>query len=99
MAAYVMIDRLAVTDPEMFSAYHEPAPPTVTTHGGRYILPHGTQIESLEGKRIPAVLPLFHHVRINPEHQMWLGMNPHAAASQRHVKGSESLHVGRQGKH
>ena len=53
MAAYVMIDRLAVTDPETFSAYQDIAPSSVTTHGGRYVLPHGMQIEALEGNWIP----------------------------------------------
>jgi uncharacterized protein (DUF1330 family) len=53
MSAYIVIDRLAVTDPEAFSAYPTLAPPAVLRHGGRYVLPHGTQIEALEGNWKP----------------------------------------------
>ena len=53
MAAYILIDRLSVTDPQAFRAYHTLAPVTVTSHGGRYVLPHGTQIEALEGNWKP----------------------------------------------
>lgn len=49
MAAYIMIDRLAVTDWDRFSAYPAPAEVAVQRYGGRYVLPHGTQIEALEG--------------------------------------------------
>jgi len=53
MSAYVVIDRLSVTDTEKFSAYHKLAPPAVQSRGGRYVLPHGTQIEALEGNWKP----------------------------------------------
>jgi uncharacterized protein (DUF1330 family) len=53
MAAYIMIDRLAVIDPEGFRAYLSLAPAAVTSRGGRYVLPHGTQIEALEGNWKP----------------------------------------------
>ena len=53
MSAYVVIDRLSVTDPEIFNAYHKLAPPAVQRRGGRYALPHGTQIEALEGNWKP----------------------------------------------
>jgi uncharacterized protein (DUF1330 family) len=51
MTPYVVIDRLTVTDPDAFSAYLTLAPPAAIAYGGRYVLPHGTQIETLEGKR------------------------------------------------
>jgi uncharacterized protein (DUF1330 family) len=53
MAAYVMIDRLEVTDREQFLAYAGPARASVNRYGGRYVLPHGTQIEALEGNWRP----------------------------------------------
>src|SRR5262245_56982020 len=53
MAAYIMIDRLAVTDQDRFSAYPAPAGAAVQRYGGRYVLPHGMQIEALEGNWKP----------------------------------------------
>jgi uncharacterized protein (DUF1330 family) len=71
MAAYVMIDRLSVTDPDTFNSYHELAPPTVTTHGGRYILPHGTHIESLEGNWTPNRIVLIEFEDAAQAKQWW----------------------------
>lgn len=53
MAAYVLIDRLSVTDPDRFRGYARPARSAVACHGGRYILPHATQIGALEGNWTP----------------------------------------------
>lgn len=53
MAAYVLIDRLSVTDPDRFRRYSRPARTAVVCHGGRYVLPHETQIGALEGNWTP----------------------------------------------
>jgi uncharacterized protein (DUF1330 family) len=53
MAVYVLIDRLSVTDPDRFGDYSVLAKAAVTRHGGRYVLPYGTQIEALEGNWTP----------------------------------------------
>jgi uncharacterized protein (DUF1330 family) len=53
MAAYVLIDRLSVTDPGRFRRYSRPARTAVACHKGRYVLPHGTQIGALEGNWTP----------------------------------------------
>lgn len=53
MAAYILIDRLSVTDREKFDAYREPAKAAVRCFSGRYVLPHGTHIEALEGNWKP----------------------------------------------
>jgi uncharacterized protein (DUF1330 family) len=53
MSAYVLIDRLLVTDRERFTAYRVPATAAVEDYGGRYVLPGGTQIEALEGNWTP----------------------------------------------
>lgn len=53
MAAYVMIDRLSMTDADTFLAYPEPAESAVQMYGGRYVLPHGMQVEALEGNWKP----------------------------------------------
>ncbi|GAC1520320.1 MAG: DUF1330 domain-containing protein [Chloroflexota bacterium] len=53
MAAYVLIDRLSVTDPDRFRSYSGAARAAVAQHGGRYVLPHGTEIEALEGNWMP----------------------------------------------
>lgn len=71
MAAYVMIDRLSVTDPDSFSSYHALAPPSVTTHGGRYVLPHGTQIEALEGNWTPNRIVLIEFDDADQAKQWW----------------------------
>jgi uncharacterized protein (DUF1330 family) len=60
MAAYIMIDRLAVTDRDRFSAYLAPAAAAVQRYGGRYVLPHGTTIEALEGNWKPERLVIIH---------------------------------------
>lgn len=49
MAAYILIDRLSVTDPAAFGAYQSLASASLERHRGRYILPHDTPIEALEG--------------------------------------------------
>jgi uncharacterized protein (DUF1330 family) len=71
MAAYVVIDRLAVTDPETFSAYQDMALLSVTTHGGRYVLPHGTQIEALEGNWTPNRIVLIEFDAADQAKQWW----------------------------
>ena len=48
MSAYVIVD-VAVTDPVRYEAYKEMAAPTVTAHGGRYIV-RGGALEVLEGE-------------------------------------------------
>jgi uncharacterized protein (DUF1330 family) len=53
MAAYILIDRLSVTDPATFRRYSRSARTAVASHGGRYVLPHGTQIGALEGNWTP----------------------------------------------
>jgi len=53
MAAYVMIDRLSMTDAGTFLAYRDLAKSAVRMYGGRYILPHGMQVEALEGNWKP----------------------------------------------
>ena len=71
MAAYVMIDRLSVTDPEAFSSYHSLAPAAVTAHGGRYVLPHGTEIEALEGNWTPNRIVLIEFEDAEQAKQWW----------------------------
>jgi uncharacterized protein (DUF1330 family) len=53
MAAYVLIDRLLVTDRERFNAYRDPATAAVEHYGGQYVLPGRTQIQALEGNWMP----------------------------------------------
>jgi uncharacterized protein (DUF1330 family) len=53
MAANILIDRLAVTERERSDAYPAAAQAAVQRHGGRYVLPHGGQIEALEGSWKP----------------------------------------------
>lgn len=71
LAAYVVVDRLAVTDPDKFSAYPKLAPPTVRTHGGRYVMPHGTQIEALEGNWKPNRIVLIEFDNAEQAKQWW----------------------------
>ena len=71
MAAYVMIDRLSVTDPEAFSSYHSLARSAVMTHRGRYVLPHGTQIEALEGNWKPNRIVLIEFEEAEQAKRWW----------------------------
>jgi uncharacterized protein (DUF1330 family) len=54
MAAYILIDRLSVTDPDKFRAYSGLAKASVASHGGRYVLRSEAQIEALEGNWTPS---------------------------------------------
>jgi uncharacterized protein (DUF1330 family) len=54
MAAYILIDRLSVTDPDRFRAYSGLAQASVGRHRGRYILRAEAQIEALEGNWTPS---------------------------------------------
>jgi uncharacterized protein (DUF1330 family) len=71
MAAYVLIDRLVVTDPEALRAYHDLAPPTVMRHRGQYVLPHAIQIEALEGNWTPQRIVLIAFEDAERARQWW----------------------------
>lgn len=53
MTAYVLIDRLSVTDTAAFDEYQPLASEAVARHRGHYVLPHETPIEALEGNWRP----------------------------------------------
>jgi len=71
MPAYIVIDRLSVTDPEVFGRYQPTATAAVTSHGGRYVLPHGAQIETLEGNWKPDRIVLIEFDDANQAKQWW----------------------------
>lgn len=71
MAGYIMIDRLSVTDPEAFRSYHTLAMATVASHGGRYVLPDGAQIEPLEGNWKPHRIVLIEFDDAEQAKQWW----------------------------
>jgi uncharacterized protein (DUF1330 family) len=49
MTAYVIVD-IHITDPVQYEEYKKLAAPTVTAHGGKYIV-RGGETERLEGER------------------------------------------------
>ena len=51
MTAYVIVD-IHITDPVRYEEYKQLAAPTVTAHGGKYIV-RGGETERLEGERQP----------------------------------------------
>jgi uncharacterized protein (DUF1330 family) len=71
MAAYIMIDRLSVTDRDRFTAYPAAAQAAVQRYGGRYVLPHGTQIEALEGNWKPNRVILIEFDDAEQARQWW----------------------------
>jgi uncharacterized protein (DUF1330 family) len=71
MAAYIMIDRLSVTDPDTFDAYHTLAPSAVKSHEGTYVLPPGTHIEALEGNWTPNRIVLIEFGDADRAKQWW----------------------------
>jgi uncharacterized protein (DUF1330 family) len=71
MAAYIMIDRLAVTDPEAFRTYAALASATVAGYGGRYLLPDRIQIEALEGNWTPNRVVLIEFDDADQAKQWW----------------------------
>ena len=54
MAAYVIVD-IEITDPKRYDEYRRIAAPTVTAHGGRYVV-RGGAVEKLEGAWKPSRL-------------------------------------------
>jgi uncharacterized protein (DUF1330 family) len=71
MAAYIVIDRLSVTDPARFRAYPEPAQRAVRRYGGRHVLPDGAQIEALEGNWKPNRLVVIEFQDAEQARQWW----------------------------
>lgn len=71
MAAYIMIDRLSVTDRDRFSAYPVAAQAAVQRYGGRYVLPHAAQIEALEGNWKPNRVILIEFSDVEEARQWW----------------------------
>jgi uncharacterized protein (DUF1330 family) len=71
MAAYILIDRLSVTDRERFDAYREPANAAVRSFRGRYVLPHGTHIVALEGNWKPNRIVLIEFDDAEQAKQWW----------------------------
>lgn len=72
MAAYIMIDRLSVTDPDTLGAYHTLAPAAVKRYGGTYVLlPYGTHIEALEGNWRPNRIVLIEFDDADQAKQWW----------------------------
>jgi uncharacterized protein (DUF1330 family) len=53
MAAYIVIDRLSVTDTASFGTYQPLTAAALMRYGGRYVLPLEAQIEPLEGNWLP----------------------------------------------
>jgi uncharacterized protein (DUF1330 family) len=105
MAVHVLIDRLSVTDPARFGGYPLLAEAAVTRHGGRYVLPHGTQIEALEGNWMPNRIVLIEFDDAEQARRWWASPE-YAAAKAIHsqatisniilVGGPASTSVGRQ---
>jgi uncharacterized protein (DUF1330 family) len=71
MAAYILIDRLSVTDRDTFNAYADPARAAVQQHGGRYVLPHATEIEALEGNWRPNRIVVIEFEDAEQARQWW----------------------------
>ena len=71
MAAYIVIDRLSVTDPEAFGAYQPLASATLTRHSGRYVLPDPMSIEALEGNWRPNRVVLIEFEDAEQARQWW----------------------------
>lgn len=71
MAAYIVIDRLAITDPEVFGAYQGMASVAVMSCKGRYALPHGLQIEALQGNWQPQGLVVIEFDDAKQARQWW----------------------------
>ncbi len=51
MPAYVVVE-IDVTDPETYERYKSLAPPSIASHGGRYLV-RGAPVECLEGSWRP----------------------------------------------
>lgn len=51
MSAYVIVE-ITVTDPKQYEEYKRLAPPTIASHGGRYVV-RGGPVDVLEGDWTP----------------------------------------------
>jgi uncharacterized protein (DUF1330 family) len=71
VGAYVVIDRLEVIDQDQFRVYVELANASVKHYGGRYITPHRTEIEPLEGNWKPNRIVLIEFCTAERARQWW----------------------------
>jgi uncharacterized protein (DUF1330 family) len=66
-----VIDRLEVIDREQFRVYGRLASASVQRHGGRYVMPHETEIESLEGNWKPNCIVLIEFGSVERARRWW----------------------------
>jgi uncharacterized protein (DUF1330 family) len=66
-----VIDRLEVIDREQFRVYSRLASASVKHHGGRYVMPHQTEIESLEGNWKPNCIVLIEFGSVERARRWW----------------------------
>jgi uncharacterized protein (DUF1330 family) len=71
MAAYILIDRLSVTDPDALEEYQSIASATVRRHAGRFVLPDPMKIEALEGNWRPDRVVLIEFEDLEHARQWW----------------------------
>jgi len=71
MPAYIVIDRLAVTDADRFGPYADGARAALEQYGGRYIFPSETRIEALEGNWAPDRIVLIEFEDVDQARRFW----------------------------
>ncbi|GAC1523331.1 MAG: hypothetical protein NVS2B16_31550 [Chloroflexota bacterium] len=71
MVAYILIDRLAVTEPAALKVYQSIAAASVANHAGRYVIPHSASIEALEGNWKPSRILLIEFADAAQAKQWW----------------------------
>jgi len=77
MPAYVVVD-IKVNDPIGYEEYKRLAPPSIATHGGKY-LARGGQTEVLEGDWSPSRLVILQFEGIE-QARKWLNSSEYSAA-------------------
>jgi uncharacterized protein (DUF1330 family) len=69
MPAYVIVD-IEITDPVRYEEYKRLAAPTVTAHGGRYLV-RGGPVEVLEGNPTPHRVVILEFPSVEQAREWW----------------------------
>lgn len=69
MTAYIIVD-IEITDPVRYEKYKALAAPTVTAHGGKYVV-RGGDTEKLEGDRRPGRIVVLEFPSVDRARAWW----------------------------
>jgi uncharacterized protein (DUF1330 family) len=89
VSAFIVIDRLVVSDPAAFAAYHPMALQAVGLYGGRFVLPSQIEVAPLEGNWRPDRIVVIEFAD-SERAQQWWSSDEYAEARKLHAQATIS---------